>query len=56
MHVTRLLLTHKTNPNGTVDEETPLQIACYKGDVSLVELLLEYKADPTLASKPIDDH
>jgi len=47
--IAKLLLEHKANPNAIQSEgNTPLHIACLKGDLKVVQLLLKYGADPNI--------
>lgn len=40
------LLDAGSNPNAITNKrETPLHFACYNGNIELVELLLDYKAE-----------
>ena len=48
-HVARLILEHGADPNAASAEEvnTALHMACKKGQLEMVRVLLEHKADPT---------
>lgn len=48
--VVETMLTHGANPNGTGEEETPVQVACFTGNKILLEMLLKYGANPNLAA------